>query len=116
MQAFCTRRSTDHAEFLADFEPFAARVALAGARAALGQLVLKLTVPGMPDVYQGDELLDLSLVDPDNRRPVDWARRRELLDELRAGAAVRPQTLKLATDRARAGAARAPPARLCGNV
>ena len=44
-------------------------------RAALGQLLLKLTVPGVPDIYQGDELLCLSLVDPDNRRAVDWDER-----------------------------------------
>ncbi len=54
-------------------------MAAAGDRAALGQLLLKLTVPGVPDVYQGDELLNLSLVDPDNRRPVDWAARRAAL-------------------------------------
>ena len=47
--------------------------------AALGQLLLKLTVPGIPDIYQGDELLSLSLVDPDNRRPVDWEERRAAL-------------------------------------
>ena len=75
------------ADFLADFEPFAERVAVLGELHALRQLALKLTVPGVPDVYQGDELVDLSLVDPDNRRPVDWERRRTLLDELRAGAA-----------------------------
>jgi (1->4)-alpha-D-glucan 1-alpha-D-glucosylmutase len=69
----------DHAEFRADFEPFAERVARAGEQVALRQTALKLTVPGVPDVYQGDELVALSLVDPDNRRPVDWARRRELL-------------------------------------
>ena len=67
-------RSTTTREFRADFEPFAAEVARAGDRAALAQLLLKLTVPGVPDVYQGDELLSLSLVDPDNRRPVDWER------------------------------------------
>ena len=66
-------RCYEHEAFLADFEPFAAELAAAGDRAALGQLLLKLTVPGVPDVYQGDELLSLSLVDPDNRRPVDWA-------------------------------------------
>ena len=49
--------------------------------ASLSQLVLKLTVPGVPDIYQGGELWDFSLVDPDNRRPVDWERRRILLDE-----------------------------------
>jgi len=68
-----------HRDFLRDFEPFQRRVAEAGDRAALGQLLLKLTVPGVPDIYQGDELLDLSLVDPDNRRPVDWDARRAAL-------------------------------------
>jgi (1->4)-alpha-D-glucan 1-alpha-D-glucosylmutase len=63
------------------FEPFQREVAAAGDRAALGQLLLKLTVPGVPDIYQGDELLNLSLVDPDNRRPVDWAARRAALDD-----------------------------------
>jgi (1->4)-alpha-D-glucan 1-alpha-D-glucosylmutase len=75
-----------HRPFLDDFEPFAARVAAEGERAGLGQLLLKLTSPGVPDVYQGDELLDLSLVDPDNRRPVDWAARRDALQRLRGGA------------------------------
>ena len=79
------RRLIAHRPFLDDFEPFAARVAAAGERAGLGQLLLKLTSPGVPDVYQGDELLDLSLVDPDNRRPVDWAARRAALDRLRGG-------------------------------
>ena len=76
-----------HAGFRADFEPFAARVAAAGELHSLRQTVLKLTVPGLPDVYQGDELVALSLVDPDNRRTVDWARRRALLAALRDGAA-----------------------------
>ncbi len=73
MQAFAAALY-EHEAFLADFEPFAAELARAGDRAALAQLLLKLTVPGLPDVYQGDELLSLSLVDPDNRRPVDWER------------------------------------------
>ena len=60
-----------------------------GRRAALGQLLLKLTAPGVPDVYQGDELEALSLVDPDNRRPVDWDARRAALARLRAGEAPR---------------------------
>jgi (1->4)-alpha-D-glucan 1-alpha-D-glucosylmutase len=76
----------DHEPFRAAFEPFADRVAVVGELHALRQTALKLTVPGVPDVYQGDELVALSLVDPDNRRPVDWARRRELLAELRGGA------------------------------
>jgi (1->4)-alpha-D-glucan 1-alpha-D-glucosylmutase len=75
---FCLRLY-EHEPFVADLEPFAARVAAAGERSALGQLVLRLTSPGVPDVYQGDELTFLALVDPDNRRAVDWRRRREAL-------------------------------------
>ncbi len=84
-----------HEPFLEDFEPFAARVAEEGRRSALGQLLLKLTSPGVADIYQGDELEALSLVDPDNRRPVDWAARREALDALLRGAAPSPATMKL---------------------
>ena len=84
-----------HRPFLDDFEPFAGRVAQEGRRSALGQLLLKLTAPGVPDVYQGDELEALNLVDPDNRRPVDWAARREALDALRAGEPPTPRTMKL---------------------
>jgi (1->4)-alpha-D-glucan 1-alpha-D-glucosylmutase len=67
--------------FLADFEPFARRVAAFGIWNSLSQTVLKLTCPGVPDIYQGTEMWDLSLVDPDNRRPVDYAVRRERLTE-----------------------------------
>jgi (1->4)-alpha-D-glucan 1-alpha-D-glucosylmutase len=84
-----------HGPFLDAFEPFVAEVAATGERAALGQLLLKLTVPGVPDVYQGDELIDLSLVDPDNRRPVDWEARRTALAALREGAAPTRETMKL---------------------
>jgi (1->4)-alpha-D-glucan 1-alpha-D-glucosylmutase len=66
--------------FLTDFSAFIALLARPAAIASLSQLVLKLTVPGVPDIYQGGELLDFSLVDPDNRRPVDWAQRESLLD------------------------------------
>jgi (1->4)-alpha-D-glucan 1-alpha-D-glucosylmutase len=79
--AYC-RALYDHAPFLAAFEPFVERIAAIGELHALRQTALKLTAPGMPDIYQGDELVALSLVDPDNRRPVDWARRRTLLAEL----------------------------------
>jgi (1->4)-alpha-D-glucan 1-alpha-D-glucosylmutase len=81
VKSFC-RALYDHGPFLADFEPFAAHVAETGERAALGQLLIKLTAPGVPDIYQGDEIVCLSLVDPDNRRPVDWERRRALLGEV----------------------------------
>jgi (1->4)-alpha-D-glucan 1-alpha-D-glucosylmutase len=61
--------------------PFVALIAEAGGEIALAQTLLKLTCPGVPDIYQGDELESLNLVDPDNRRPVDWeARRRALAD------------------------------------
>jgi (1->4)-alpha-D-glucan 1-alpha-D-glucosylmutase len=84
-----------HEPFLEDFEDFVEMVVEEGERAALGQLVLRLTVPGVPDVYQGDELEALNLVDPDNRRPVHWELRRRLLDELRSGARPTRQTQKL---------------------
>ena len=94
VKAFC-RTLYEHRPFLRDFEPFASELAQVGDHAALAQLLLKLTVPGVPDVYQGDELLALSLVDPDNRRRVDWDRRRELLAEVRHGAAPTAETRKL---------------------
>jgi (1->4)-alpha-D-glucan 1-alpha-D-glucosylmutase len=77
------------------FEPLAARVAEIGRAISLGMTLLKLTVPGVPDVYQGDELEALSLVDPDNRRPVDWERRRRVLADLRAGSPPTDETAKL---------------------
>jgi (1->4)-alpha-D-glucan 1-alpha-D-glucosylmutase len=69
--------------FLASFIPFQRRVARVGMVNSLAQLVLKLASPGVPDLYQGSELWDLSLVDPDNRRPVDFVVRRRLLAQLR---------------------------------
>ncbi len=74
----------EHEPFLADFLPFLEQVVAEGERSALGQLLLKLTVPGVPDVFQGDELWRLALVDPDNRRPVDWEERRAALARVRA--------------------------------
>lgn len=70
------------ARFLEEFAPFARRVARLGMVSSLAQLVLKLVAPGVPDFYQGTELWDLSLVDPDNRRPVDFAARTAMLDGL----------------------------------
>jgi len=72
----------DSRQFRASFEPLAARVAAAGARNGLVQTVLKLTAPGVPDIYQGTELWDFALVDPDNRRPVDYPARIAALDVL----------------------------------
>jgi len=68
--------------FLVDFLPFQRQVARFGLINSLSQLLLKLTAPGVPDIYQGDELWRFDLVDPDNRRPVDYASRREILKEM----------------------------------
>lgn len=70
--------------FLEELRPFQARVARIGAVSSLAQVLLKLTAPGVPDLYQGTELWDLSLLDPDNRRRVDWALRARLARELEA--------------------------------
>jgi (1->4)-alpha-D-glucan 1-alpha-D-glucosylmutase len=68
-----------NAEFLSDFTAVQNRLSVAGALASLSQTLFKLTAPGIPDIYQGAELWDLSLVDPDNRRPVDFTERERLL-------------------------------------
>ncbi|MGE3539320.1 MAG: malto-oligosyltrehalose synthase [Candidatus Tectimicrobiota bacterium] len=68
--------------FLADFERFQARIAPLGCLNSLAQTLLKLTSPGVPDVYQGTELWDDSLVDPDNRRPLDFTSRSACLQAL----------------------------------
>jgi (1->4)-alpha-D-glucan 1-alpha-D-glucosylmutase len=68
--------------FLDDFLPFQRRIAAAGMVNGLVQTLLKLTCPGVPDIYQGCELWQLALVDPDNRRPVDWQQRHRLLGSL----------------------------------
>ncbi len=68
--------------FLDAFMPFARKVQHHGLLNSLSQTLLKFTVPGLPDVYQGTELWDFSLVDPDNRRPVDYGQRTQLLEEL----------------------------------
>ena len=70
-------------DFLPAFRALAERLAAVGAWSSLAQVVLKIASPGIPDFYQGTELWDLSLADPDNRRPVDFARRREALADLR---------------------------------
>lgn len=70
------------ARFLGALLPFQARLAALGMVNSLAQVTLKLGSPGVPDVYQGTELWDLSLVDPDNRRPVDFEHRTRLLAEV----------------------------------
>jgi (1->4)-alpha-D-glucan 1-alpha-D-glucosylmutase len=86
LSAFVTAVLADRA-FTADLEGFLAehRIVERGRVNSLAQTALMLTCPGVPDVYQGTEVWEESLVDPDNRRTVDYARRRALLDSL-AGA------------------------------
>ncbi len=68
--------------FLPNFLPVVEEVARLGAINSLSQTLLKFTSPGVPDIYQGNEIWDLSLVDPDNRRPVDYGKRQGMLDGL----------------------------------
>ena len=76
--------ASDNTAFLDDFVDFHQRIAQLGIYNSLAQVAMKIAAPGVPDFYQGTELWDFSLVDPDNRRPVDYARRRMLLAELDA--------------------------------
>jgi len=73
------------AELASEIETFVGRITGPGYANSLGQKLVQLTAPGVPDVYQGTELWDFSLVDPDNRRPVDYAARREILARVTDG-------------------------------
>jgi (1->4)-alpha-D-glucan 1-alpha-D-glucosylmutase len=84
------------AAFLDDFTTFQARIAHFGTINSLAQTLVKVTAPGVPDFYQGTELWDLSLVDPDNRRPVDWKLRQRLLADLQHALATRLDRAALA--------------------
>jgi len=77
-----TLNGPDSEGFISSFQNFQKRIAQLGMVNSLSQVVLKITSPGVPDFYQGSELWDLSLVDPDNRRPVDYKRRKELLESM----------------------------------
>ena len=84
MQEFVARilEAGPRNKFLPAFLPVAAEIARLGAINSLAQTAIKLTAPGVPDIYQGTEIWDDSLVDPDNRRPIDYARRREMLTQI----------------------------------
>jgi len=82
IRRFIDRMFDQQSEFWQRFEPFHRRVADMGVLNSLVQTTLKCTCPGVPDVYQGAENWDLSLVDPDNRRPIDFDRRLRFLDAL----------------------------------
>lgn len=77
--------------FLADFVPLVQLIAHFGLLNSLAQTLIKVTSPGVPDIYQGCELWQFNLVDPDNRRPVDFARRQKLLAEVKALIAAPPE-------------------------
>ena len=74
--------SSDAEEFLQDFRPFQRRIAYCGMVNSLAQVLIKITAPGVPDFYQGSELWDFRLVDPDNRGLVDFGARKDLLERL----------------------------------
>ena len=82
--------------FLADFCAFNARIVRFGLLNGLSQTLLKLTAPGVPDIYQGNEIWRFSLVDPDNRRAVDYGARRRLLEALTSAPAAGPLARELA--------------------
>lgn len=84
-------------EFLKDFSTFQSTVAFFGRLNSLSQLLLKITSPGVPDFYQGAELWDLNLVDPDNRRPVDYQLRQGMLAQIKRSTAT-PDYLRDLTD------------------
>jgi (1->4)-alpha-D-glucan 1-alpha-D-glucosylmutase len=75
------------ARFTTDLEAFVARLLVPGRVNSLAQTLLKHTAPGVPDLYQGAEIWDLSLVDPDNRRPVDYELRKKMLAEVKSAKA-----------------------------
>jgi (1->4)-alpha-D-glucan 1-alpha-D-glucosylmutase len=83
--AFADAILAGESSFMKDFLPFAGRCVNESMRYSLSQLLLKLTAPGIPDIYQGAECWELSFVDPDNRRPVDYALREELLKRVKEG-------------------------------
>jgi (1->4)-alpha-D-glucan 1-alpha-D-glucosylmutase len=79
--------------FLQEFVTFQSQIGRLGIYNSLSQVLLKLTSPGVPDIYQGNEIWNLSLVDPDNRHPVDFARRRQMLEELQSFVSVSEEVL-----------------------
>jgi (1->4)-alpha-D-glucan 1-alpha-D-glucosylmutase len=85
----------EHAEFRESLDSFVRELEFAGERITLGTVALKLTAPGVPDIYQGDEMPVRALVDPDNRRPVDWQWNETMLGRLAGGAQPEPGTRKL---------------------
>jgi (1->4)-alpha-D-glucan 1-alpha-D-glucosylmutase len=104
-QAFAAALLAEGSAFGVAFGGFAAGVIREGYAFSLSQVLLKLTAPGIPDIYQGAECWETSFVDPDNRRPVDFGRRTALLREIRAKEAVGvPAALDFVLDHPERGA------------
>ena len=80
---FIDRCLKDKSDFLQQLRPWQQKIAEYGIYNSLSQVLIKNTAPGVPDLYQGAELWELSLVDPDNRRPVDYQKRREFLQDIK---------------------------------
>ena len=78
------RSPSRRSDFASSFRGFLAKIDVAFASSVVAQQLIRLMMPGIPDTYRGAELLDLTLVDPDNRRPVDWAERNDALDAVSA--------------------------------
>jgi (1->4)-alpha-D-glucan 1-alpha-D-glucosylmutase len=76
------KAALENKSFLDDFIPFERKISYFGMLNSLSQILIKLTAPGIPDIYQGNELWEFNLVDPDNRRPVDYSNRQRLLEEI----------------------------------
>lgn len=76
-------KEDENNEFLPSFRPFQRKIQFYGFLNSLSQTLLKITAPGVPDFYQGSELWDLSLVDPDNRRPVNYELRKQYLEDIK---------------------------------
>ncbi|HSI91036.1 MAG TPA: malto-oligosyltrehalose synthase, partial [Adhaeribacter sp.] len=85
LHAFTEKLLADNSAFLDSFGQFVKRLGFYGMLYSLGQTLLKITAPGIPDIYQGCELWDLSMVDPDNRRPVNYELRKRFLETLKNG-------------------------------
>jgi (1->4)-alpha-D-glucan 1-alpha-D-glucosylmutase len=81
-QQFIRNVLTSHTSFIEDFLPFITRLCREAEMYSVSQLLVKITTPGIPDLYQGTELFDLSYVDPDNRRPVDFQIRLQILNDI----------------------------------
>jgi (1->4)-alpha-D-glucan 1-alpha-D-glucosylmutase len=80
------KAALDNQSFLEDLIPFERTISHFGMLNSLSQILLKLTAPGVPDIYQGNELWEFNLVDPDNRRPVDYDKRLRLLEQIQPSA------------------------------